>query len=79
MVAVSYGRAEIDPLLTGAELPSDKVRAMAQQLTAFTMFVNGTQSIEKAFVTGGGVSIKEIEPKTMASKKNLDCISVVKF
>lgn len=33
------------------------------------MFVNGTQPIEKAFVTGGGVSIKEIEPKTMASKK----------
>ncbi|ANU12666.1 NAD(P)/FAD-dependent oxidoreductase [Planococcus halocryophilus] len=62
-------RAEIDPLLTGAELLSDKVRAMAQQLTAFAMFVNGTQSIEKAFVTGGGVSIKEIEPKTMASKK----------
>lgn len=62
-------RAAVDPLLTGAELPSDKVRAMAKQLTAFTMFVNGTQSIEKAFVTGGGVSIKEIEPKTMASKK----------
>ncbi len=31
--------------------------------------MNGTLSIDKAFVTGGGVSIKEIEPKTMASKK----------
>jgi predicted flavoprotein YhiN len=30
--------------------------------------VNGTLPIEKAFVTGGGVHIKEIEPKTMQSK-----------
>ena len=62
------GRAGIDPSMTGAELPSEKVRSMATQLTGFTMNVNGTQSIEKAFVTGGGVSIKEIQPKTMASK-----------
>lgn len=62
-------RAGIDPQVVGAELASDKVRVFAQQLTAFSMFVNGTQSIEKAFVTGGGVSIKEIEPKTMASRK----------
>lgn len=62
-------RAGIDPALTGAELASDKVRALAVQLTAFTMEVTGTQPIEKAFVTGGGVSIKEIEPKTMASRK----------
>lgn len=34
----------------------------------FTVHVNGTQSIEKAFVTGGGVSVKEINPKEMASK-----------
>ncbi len=62
-------RAGIDPQAVGAELSSDKVRVLAQQLTAFSMFVNGSQSIEKAFVTGGGVSIKEIEPKTMASRK----------
>jgi hypothetical protein len=30
--------------------------------------VNGTLSLEKAFVTGGGVSVKEVEPQTMASK-----------
>ena len=34
----------------------------------FTVNVNGTQSIEKAFVTGGGVSVKEINPKEMSSK-----------
>jgi hypothetical protein len=30
--------------------------------------VNGTLPLEKAFVTGGGVSVKEIEPQTMGSK-----------
>ncbi|PAH27830.1 hypothetical protein APV95_05485 [Staphylococcus aureus] len=30
--------------------------------------VNGTLPIDKAFVTGGGVSLKEIQPKTMMSK-----------
>lgn len=62
-------RAGIDPALTGADLSYEKVRKLAQELVAFTMTVSGTQPLEKAFVTGGGVSVKEIEPKTMASKK----------
>ncbi|MCY7723335.1 NAD(P)/FAD-dependent oxidoreductase, partial [Bacillus pumilus] len=35
----------------------------------FIVHANGTLSLDKAFVTGGGVSVKEIEPKKMASKK----------
>ena len=62
-------RAGIDPALTGADLSYEKVRKLAQELVAFTMTVSGTQPLEKAFVTGGGVSVKEIEPKKMASKK----------
>lgn len=48
---------------------SEKIRKLANLLKTFQMKVNGTQPIEKAFVTGGGVSVKEIEPKTMASRK----------
>lgn len=62
-------RAGIDSTLTGIELSQEKLRALAHELVSFTMDVHGTQSIDKAFVTGGGVSVKEIEPKTMASKK----------
>ena len=62
-------RAGIDASLTGVELSQDKIRAFAQQLVNFTMYIHGSQSLDKAFVTGGGVSVKEIEPKTMASKK----------
>ncbi|CAM5617756.1 NAD(P)/FAD-dependent oxidoreductase OS=Lysinibacillus sphaericus OX=1421 GN=LS41612_06070 PE=4 SV=1 [Lysinibacillus sphaericus] len=62
-------RANIDVQMTGIELSQEKIRALAQLLVNFTMTVSGTQSLDKAFVTGGGVSVKEIEPKTMASKK----------
>ncbi len=62
-------RADIDPALTGVELSQEKIRKLAHEFVSFTMNVHGTQSLEKAFVTGGGVSVKEIEPKTMASKK----------
>ncbi len=62
-------RAHIDVQLTGAELSQEKIRQLARLLVNFTLTVIGTQSLDKAFVTGGGVSVKEIEPKTMASKK----------
>lgn len=62
-------RAHIDVQLTGAELSQEKIRQLARLLVNFTLTVSGTQSLDKAFVTGGGVSVKEIEPKTMASKK----------
>lgn len=62
-------RADISPTEIGADLTVEKIRILATLLKSFTMEVNGTQPIEKAFVTGGGVSTKEIVPKTMASKK----------
>lgn len=62
-------RAGIDSSLTGPELSQEKIRHLAHELVSFTMDIHGTQPLEKAFVTGGGVSVKEIEPKTMASKK----------
>ncbi|OIN67080.1 hypothetical protein BLD48_07665 [Exiguobacterium sp. KRL4] len=38
-------------------------------LKRFPLQATGTLDFDKAFVTGGGVSIKEIHPKTMMSKK----------
>ncbi|MFJ7971005.1 NAD(P)/FAD-dependent oxidoreductase [Psychrobacillus sp. NPDC096389] len=62
-------RAGIQESEDGQNLAHDKIRELAHQLKQFTVNVYGTQPLDKAFVTGGGVSIKEIEPKTMASKK----------
>lgn len=64
-----FDRASIDPTETGAQMSAEKMRSLAKLLKAFSMNVNGSQPIEKAFVTGGGVSVKEIVPKTMASRK----------
>ncbi|SUK12830.1 NAD(FAD)-utilizing dehydrogenase [Staphylococcus agnetis] len=49
-------------------LTSQQLNQLIHLLKNFTFKVNGTLSIDKAFVTGGGVSIKEIVPATMASK-----------
>ncbi|WP_038502274.1 NAD(P)/FAD-dependent oxidoreductase [Bacillus methanolicus] len=59
----------IDPGLQCAAVSREKLRIFAQSCKQFKFKVNGTLPIEKAFVTGGGVSVKEIEPQTMASKK----------
>lgn len=62
-------RANIDGSKSCAEISQEHIRKLAHELVSFTMDVHGTLPLEKAFVTGGGVSIKEIDPKTMASKK----------
>jgi len=64
-----FSRAGISQSELGATMLAEKLRALAKLLKAFTMTVNGTQPMERAFVTGGGVSVKEIVPKTMASRK----------
>ncbi|RIN67051.1 NAD(P)/FAD-dependent oxidoreductase [Staphylococcus simulans] len=53
---------------TGHHISNQQILTLAQLFKGFTFTVNGTLPIEKAFVTGGGVSIKEIEPHTMMSK-----------
>ncbi|MHC0038927.1 BaiN/RdsA family NAD(P)/FAD-dependent oxidoreductase [Pseudoneobacillus sp. C159] len=58
----------IDASGQGANLAHEKIRALAKSCKGFTFSVNGTLPLEKAFVTGGGVSVKEIDPKTMESK-----------
>jgi predicted Rossmann fold flavoprotein len=58
----------IDQNAQGATIGNEKLRIFAKNCKGFTFKVNGTLPLEKAFVTGGGVSIKEIEPQTMASK-----------
>lgn len=61
-------RAGIDEATTHAHLPKDGWMQLARLIKAFPVTIIGTLSIEEAFVTGGGVSVKEIDPRTMASK-----------
>ncbi|MEI4832317.1 NAD(P)/FAD-dependent oxidoreductase [Bacillus sp. FJAT-53711] len=59
---------EIDGSQQCGQISHEKIRALAADFKGFTFTVNGTQPLEKAFVTGGGVSVKEINPKEMSSK-----------
>ncbi len=58
----------IDPSEQGGTISNEKIRGFAKSCKHFPIQVNGTLPLEKAFVTGGGVTVKEIEPQTMASK-----------
>lgn len=58
----------IDPSAQGATISNEKIRSFVKSCKSFQFKVNGTLPLDKAFVTGGGVSVKEIEPQTMASK-----------
>lgn len=62
-------RVKMNPSMSSADISKENLRSLARELVSFTMDVHGTLPLEKAFVTGGGVYLKEIDPKTMASKK----------
>ncbi|MDL4839401.1 BaiN/RdsA family NAD(P)/FAD-dependent oxidoreductase [Aquibacillus rhizosphaerae] len=51
-----------------ANISREKIRNLIYDFKHFQFEVYGSQPIEKAFVTGGGVSTKEIVPNTMQSK-----------
>ncbi|WLD92440.1 NAD(P)/FAD-dependent oxidoreductase [Alkalihalobacillus sp. AL-G] len=61
-------QAGIDLNTVYDQLSHRLLRDFSGLIKEFRFNVNGTLPIEKAFVTGGGVSTKEIEPKTMRSK-----------
>lgn len=69
--------AMVTMFLRQADIPSDKCcseitrterKRLLSLLKAFPLTVKGFRPIEEAIVTSGGVSVKEIDPKTMASK-----------
>lgn len=59
---------DIDPSAQGATISNEKIKSFVKGCKSFQFKINGTLPLDKAFVTGGGVSVKEIEPQTMASK-----------
>lgn len=49
-------------------LTTAEIAQLADLIKAFPIQINRTIGLEKAFVTAGGVELKEINPKTLASK-----------
>lgn len=50
------------------QLTHAQVARLWSLMSAFPLSATGSQPLEKGFVTGGGVSTKEVNPKTMESK-----------
>ncbi|MCM3742314.1 NAD(P)/FAD-dependent oxidoreductase [Oceanobacillus luteolus] len=63
-----FEQIEINEETRGSNISKDTIRKLAEKIKQFTFQVHGSLPLEKAFVTGGGVSIKEIVPSTMQSK-----------
>lgn len=61
-------KAELDGETTYHHLPKGAAETLAAVIKGMPIQVNGTRSLAEAFVTGGGVHLKEIYPKTMESK-----------
>lgn len=61
-------KLSISPQTNLNQISQETLTKLIKLLKQFTFTVNGSLPIEKSFVTGGGVCIKEIDPKTMMSK-----------
>lgn len=59
---------EVAPEIAFKQLTHAQVAQLWGLMTAFPLSATGSQPLEKGFVTGGGVSTKEVNPKTMESK-----------
>lgn len=61
-------RVNIAEDLTVSHMTNKMIFDIIQNVKSFRFTVDGSLSIEKAFVTGGGVNLREIIPGTMGSK-----------
>ena len=68
MVSFLLERVEVEETTKCGNIQKDTLLHIIQLLKHFNFNVHGSLSIEKAFVTGGGISTKEIVPSTMGSK-----------
>lgn len=69
MIEVFLGLACVKHDQKTNQLTQVQRRAMIKLFKAFPLTITGSLAIEEAMVTGGGVSTKEIDPRTMESRR----------
>ena len=69
MIPVLVRRSGIDPAQKVHEITREQRHALVQLLKHFRLTATGTRPFAEAIVTAGGVSLKEITPRTMESKR----------
>ncbi len=69
MIPVIVRRSGIDPQKKVNAITREERRALLEILKGYTLTVKGFRPIDEAIITSGGVSVKELSPKTMEAKK----------
>jgi len=69
MVPVCLDQVEIDPKRIGGELSAKERKRLRTWLKDFRLQVKGYRPFTEAIVTAGGVDTREVNPRTMESRK----------
>ncbi len=69
MIPVIVARSGIPPQTRVNSITRAQRRTLLELLKSLRVEISGPRPIEEAIVTSGGVTVREIEPKTMESKK----------
>ena len=68
LISVVIEKTKINPYKRVNEITKEERLRIIKILKCFEITINGVRPIEEAIITSGGISIKEINPKTMESK-----------
>ena len=68
MIPVLIKLSGIDPETRVNSITREQRKTLLRLFKAFPVSVSGTRPISEAIVTAGGVSVKEVDPRTMQSK-----------
>ena len=69
LIPVVIARSKINPNKKVNEITKKEREQLIKEIKDFEIIIRGFRPIEEAIITSGGVNIKEINPKTMESKK----------
>ena len=69
LIPVINRRSKINPNKQVNEITKKEREELIKQIKDFEIVIRGFRPIEEAIITSGGINIKEINPKTMESKK----------
>lgn len=68
LITAIIEQSKISPEKQVNEITKEERKNLIKTLKNFEIIINGFRDIKEAIVTSGGVSTKEINPKTMESK-----------
>lgn len=69
MVSFCLDAVGVDPRKTGGQLHAKERKRLRSWLKDFRMQIQGHRPISEAIVTAGGVDVREVDPRTMESRK----------